>query len=102
MLAHQRRQFKAIRLRHVDVDEYDRDVRLEEMVERLPGRPRLDQGLAEITEHRLVAEQLGRLIVDEEDVDAFLRTQGHLTGVATREGQTAVVRCSPASPDSRT
>ena len=62
-------QFKAIQLRHAHVHQHDGDVGLQKNVERLAGRRRLDEILAQFGENHLVAEKLGRLVVDHQDVD---------------------------------
>ncbi len=71
-LADHRRQLEAVELGHDDVDEDDGDVLLEQVLERLPPGTRHDQRLAELAQDRLVAQQLRRLIVDQQDVDGFV------------------------------
>ena len=66
------RQLEAVEIGHADVDEHDGDVGLQQRAQRLAGRVRLDQILAELAEDHLVAQQLRRLIVDEQDVDWFV------------------------------
>ncbi len=70
VLADHRRQLVAVELRHAHVHQHDRDLGLEQVLQRLGGRARRDQRVAEIAEDRLVGQQLRRLIVDEQDVDA--------------------------------
>ena len=48
MLADHRRELEAVELRHADVDQDDRDVRLEQLLQRLAADARLDQVLAEL------------------------------------------------------
>jgi hypothetical protein len=85
-------QVEAVELRHADVDEDDGDVVLEEQVERLARRAGLDQVLAELAEDGLVAEQLGRLVVDHQHVD--LGPFAHATsGASTSATRTGAARC---------
>ncbi len=69
MLADHGRHFEAVHLGHADVHQHDGDVRLQELLQGFVARVRADQVLAEVVEHGFVAQQLARLIVDEEDVD---------------------------------
>ena len=69
MLADHRRELKAVELRHADVDQDDRDLVLEQNLQRLARRRRLDQILAESAQNHFVGEQLRGLIVDQEDID---------------------------------
>jgi len=75
MFADHRRQLEAVELGHANVHEDDGNVMLEEVFERLFGRGGLDQPLAQLGENRLVAQELGRLVVDQQDIDLVLR--GH-------------------------
>ena len=68
MFADHRGEFEAVEVRHRDVDEDDCDLVLRRCASASrPGRG-LDQSLAKLLEHDLVAEQLRRLIVDEQDI----------------------------------
>ena len=69
MLADHRRQLEPVELRHADVHQDDGNLLLEQLLERLPRRRRLDQILSQAFENRLVAEQLGGLIIDQQDID---------------------------------
>jgi hypothetical protein len=75
MLAHHPRQLEAVQVGHEDVDQDDRDVGLQQVRERFLGGIRLQQVLAEVAQYHLVAQQLGRLVVDQENVDLVVR--GH-------------------------
>src|SRR5215475_3621696 len=75
MLADHRGQLEAVEFRHADVDEDDRDLLLEQVFQRLLGRGGLDQPLAQPGQDGLVAQELGWLIVDQQDVDFLVR--GH-------------------------
>ena len=72
MLPDHGRELEAVELRHAHVDQHDGDLALEQLLERLARRARLDQVLAELLEHHLVAQELGRLVVDQQDVDCIL------------------------------
>ena len=74
VFADHRGQLKAIELRHADVDEDNRDLLLEKLFKRLPGRSGLDEVLAQLGKDRLVAQQLRWLIVDQQDVDLVVRS----------------------------
>ena len=69
MLADHGGQLEAVEARHDDVDQHDGDVGLEQDAERLVRRAGLDQVLAQFAENDLVGEQLGGLVVDQQDVD---------------------------------
>jgi hypothetical protein len=75
VLADHRRQLEPVELRHADVDQDDGDILLEQLLERFARRGGLDQILAKLGENRLVAQQLGRLVVDQQNID--LVTRGH-------------------------
>ena len=74
MLANHGGQFKTIQLRHAHVHQHHRDVGVEQNFKRLLGGIGLDQVLAKFAEHDLIAQQLGRLIVDHENVHLFACT----------------------------
>ena len=69
MLADHRSQLEPVEFRHAHVHEDDRDILLEQLLERLPGGLGLDQILAQFGEDGLVAQQLGRLVVDQQNID---------------------------------
>ena len=69
MFADHRRQLEAIEVRHDDIDQHDGDLVSQQLLQRLVGRVRLDQVLAELGQDHLIAQQLGRLVVDQQDVD---------------------------------
>ena len=68
VLAHHRRQLESVELRHADIDQDHGHVGVEQMIERLARGTRRNQRFTEPAEHRLVAQQLARLIVDEKNV----------------------------------
>src|SRR5258708_39931540 len=107
MLANQGRELEAVEVGHADVDQHDRDVLLQQMLEGLLGRVGHDEVFPELAERDLVAEQLRRLVVDQQDVDLVVRvhstTPAQLTNdAATSAARTGAVRCSPAWRDSLT
>ena len=59
-----------------DIDQHDGDLVSQQLLERLVGRARLDQVLAKLGKDHLVAQQLGRLVVDQQDVDRLARAHG--------------------------
>ncbi len=72
VVADHRGKLETVEIRHADVHQHDGDLALEQLLERLARRARLDQVLAELLEHHLVAQELGRLVVDQQDVDCIL------------------------------
>ncbi len=81
VLANHRRQLESVQLRHADVHQDDRDFLLEQLLECFPGGRGRHQTLAEVGQDRLVAEELGRLIVDQQDVDPFIHRSSPLLAV---------------------
>ena len=72
MLADHRGELEPVEIRHAHIDQHDSDVVLEQLLESLIGRTRLDQVLAKLAEDHLVAEQLPRLVIDQQNIDLFL------------------------------
>lgn len=72
MLADHRRQFEAIHFRHAHVHQHDGDVVLQKTRQRILPRIRFEQVLSKITEDRFVTQQLGRLVVHQQDVDRLV------------------------------
>ena len=70
------RELEAVEVGHADVDQHHRDVVAQELLERLGGGAGGDQVLAEVLEDRLIAEELARLIVDQQDRDSFVGAHG--------------------------
>ena len=68
MLADHLGQIEAIDVGHADIRQHDGDVFLQQMLERFVRRRGLDQVLAKLRQDDLIAEELGRLIVDHENV----------------------------------
>jgi hypothetical protein len=108
VLADHRRQLEAVQLRHAHVDQHHGDVRAQQMLERLLARAGLDQGLPERGEDGLVAQELPRLVVHEQDVDRLARPHRHassspprhrlhlgasISGGATSAARRAAARC---------
>jgi hypothetical protein len=69
MFANHRSQLEPVQFRHADVDQDDRNVILEQKLQRFACRRGLDQVLAKLSEDHLVGEKLVGLIVDQKDVD---------------------------------
>jgi hypothetical protein len=76
VLADHRRQLEPVQLRHAHVHQQNGNVSLQKMRERLPRRAGLDQVLPQLAQDRLIAEELTRLIVDQEDVDLVVLAHG--------------------------
>ena len=76
MFADHRRQFEAVEVRHADVDQNDGDFVLQQNLQRFRRRRGLDEILVELAQNDLVAQQLGRLIVDQKNVDLVLVLHG--------------------------
>ena len=74
MLTDHRRQFEAVELGHADVDQHHPEIVFQEQLQSFVGRGGLDQVLAELAQYHLIAEQLARLIVDQQDIDLLLGT----------------------------
>ena len=66
-------ELEAVQLGHAHIDQHDGDVVLEQVLQRLASGARLDEVLAEVGENRLVAEQLARLVVHQQDVGSLVR-----------------------------
>ena len=69
MLADHLGEFEPVQLRHADIHEDDGDVVLEQKFERFFRRRDLDEVLAEIAQHHLIAQQLGGLVVHQQHID---------------------------------
>ena len=94
MFADHRRQLEAVEVRHDDIDQHDGDLVSQQMLQRLVGRVRLDQVLPKLGEDHLVAQQLGRLVVDQQDVDLVAWAHGRALSDAARcAAPTAAARC---------
>jgi len=62
-------EFEAVEFGHADVQQDHGDVVLEQAFQRFAAGRRHQQGLAQLAQDHLIRQQLGRLIVDQEDVD---------------------------------
>ena len=95
MLADHGRKLEAVELGHADVDQDDRDLVLEQVFKRLAARGGDDEVLAELLQDHLIGEQLGRLIVHEEDVDFLMlhHLVPPISDAATCEWRAAIARC---------
>ena len=94
MFADHRRQLEAIEVRHDDIDQHDGDLMSQQVLQRLVGRVRLDEVLAKLGKNHLVAQQLGRLIVDQQDVDRLAWAHGcALSDAARCAAPTATALC---------
>ena len=75
---------EAVHLGHLDVEEDDGELVRQEPFERLAPRLRLDQVLAQALEHCLQGHQVGRLVVDQKNVDPVVGHRG--SGAAGQRG----------------
>ena len=95
MLADHAGKFETIQLRHANVDQNDRDLVLEQVLERIPAGGGDHEILAELLENDFIGKQLRRLIVDQQDI--YLLVLCHLpapiSDVATCGWRAATVRC---------
>ena len=95
MVADHRSELEAVEVGHAHVHEHDRHVVAQELVERLARRGRLQERLVELLEDDLVAQQLRRLVVDEEDVDPVVAVHaiGSISDAATCAEPTGAAPC---------
>ena len=66
------RKLEPVELRHADVHQDDRDLVLEQMLQRFLTGGRLDEVFAELAKDDLIGQQLRGLVVDQQDVDLFV------------------------------
>src|SRR5262249_17958621 len=76
MFAYHRGQLKAVEIGHADIDQHDRDVALQQDLQGFRRRAGLDQVLTELRQDRLIVQQFGWLVIDQQDVDLFLVDHG--------------------------
>src|SRR6201999_4573500 len=97
-------ELEAVEVRHAHIDEDECHLVLQQDLERLARRGRLEHGLADLGEHHLVTQQFRLLVVDQQDIDlvCLRHDSRRLTGAATCAGPTAAAECSRVSPDSPT
>jgi hypothetical protein len=74
VLADKLRELKPIELRHVHVDQNNGDVGGQQVRQGFACRMGREQVLAQLTENRLIGEQLARLVIDHEDIDRLVLT----------------------------
>ncbi len=72
-LPDERRGLEAVHVRHLHVQQDHGEVMGEEPLQRLAPGLRLDQVLPQPLEHRLERDEVGGLVVDQQDVDAVVR-----------------------------
>ena len=65
------RQLEPVEIGHDDVDQHDGDLLPQQMLERLLRRGRGEKVLAELAQDGVIAHELGRLVVDQQDVDGI-------------------------------
>ena len=76
VLAHHRGQLESVELGHDDVDQDDRELGLEQVLERFAAGSRGHQRRIDAAQNRAVGQQLGRLIVDQQDADVVAQRRG--------------------------
>ena len=69
MLADHGGELETVELGHAHVDQHDGDVLFQQEHERFARRVRLEEILAELAENHLIAQQLCRLVIDQQNVD---------------------------------
>ena len=69
VLANHRRELEAVQIRHAHIDEDQGHFVLEQHLEGLARGGRLDEVLADLGQDDFVAQQLGVLIIDQQDID---------------------------------
>jgi hypothetical protein len=77
MLSDQRRELKAIKLRHADIDKDDRHLVPEELLQSFFSRLGLDEIVTQGLQDHLIGEKLRWLVVNQENVDLVFG--GHST-----------------------
>ena len=97
MLADHGRELEAVEFRHADIDQDDGGLVLEQELQSLARRSRLDQILPEIAKNLLVGEQLRGLIVHQQDIDFVVHGRSSCmakpSDAATSATRRAAVRC---------
>ena len=68
MLADHGGELEAVKLRHADIEQDDRDFVLEQIFQRLAAGRYGDEVFSELLQDDFVGQKLGRLIVNQEDV----------------------------------
>ena len=72
MLADDFGELKPVDLGHAHIHQYDSNVDLEQLLQSVLGRRRLDQVLAQVGENGVIAEQFARLVVHHQNVYFFV------------------------------
>jgi hypothetical protein len=90
-----RSELKPVEVGHADVHQHDGDVVAQELIERVAGGGGLEQRLVERLEDHLIAQELRRLVVDEEDVDPVIavHAQRPISGATTCAVPRGAARC---------
>ncbi len=85
--ADQRRGLEPVQLRHLDVEQDEREIVREQLPQRFLARPRGDQLLPERLEYRLEGQQPPGLVVYKEDVDRLMHRRDLFFRIAKRRAQ---------------
>ena len=95
MLADHGGELESVELRHADVDQNDRDFVLEQVFQRLAAGSGDDEIFAELLQDDLIGEQLGRLVVDQQNVHLLVvhHVARAISGAATCVWRAATARC---------
>jgi hypothetical protein len=72
MAPHQRGRLEAVHGRHLDVEQHDRKGVVEHRAQGLLAGTDADQFLVKFGEHGFERQQVGRLVVDQQDLDSLL------------------------------
>ena len=95
MLADHRGELEAVELGHADVHQDDRNLVLEQLLQRLLGGRGDDQIVAKLTQDHLIGEQPRGLIIDQKNLHLVVRPgrRPGLSDAATSAARTGVARC---------
>ena len=69
MLADHGRELETVELGHANIDQHDGDLVLQKQREGLARRIRLEEILVKLGENHLIGQELGRLVIDQQNVD---------------------------------
>jgi hypothetical protein len=71
-------EFEAVQLRHADIDQDDGDFRFQQIGQGLLGRGYCDEIFVQLGQHDFIAQQLARLVIHQQHVDAIFAGCGGL------------------------
>jgi hypothetical protein len=87
-------RLESVHVRHLHVQQHDRELMREEPLQRLAPGVRLDEVLPQALQHRLERHQIGRLVIHQQNVDPVVgRIVGRLGGRMIPRQDGRPVRC---------